>query len=168
MAPMPVNQVSGEKVQPTSLLPVRDVSSWPKGWPQSLIPLPRNSFSSFCFESPKFPGDLLSISRILLAELRACLAAQSYVTLQPHELQIAGLLCPWDFSGKNTGVGCHFLPPEDLPNPGIEPASPVPLHCKQVLYLLSHEGSSHLYPWSCTDDHMLSWVFKIDTVFCVS
>ena len=20
------------------------------------------------------------------------------------------LLCPWDFSGKNTGVGCHFLP----------------------------------------------------------
>ena len=19
------------------------------------------------------------------------------------------LLCPWDFSGKNTGVGCHFL-----------------------------------------------------------
>ena len=21
----------------------------------------------------------------------------------------AGLLCPWDFLGKNTGVGCHFL-----------------------------------------------------------
>ena len=20
-----------------------------------------------------------------------------------------GLLCPWDFPGKNTGVGCHFL-----------------------------------------------------------
>ena len=20
-----------------------------------------------------------------------------------------GLLCPWDFAGKNTGVGCHFL-----------------------------------------------------------
>ena len=20
-----------------------------------------------------------------------------------------GLLCPWDFLGKNTGVGCHFL-----------------------------------------------------------
>ena len=28
------------------------------------------------------------------------------------------LLCPWDFAGKNTGVGCHFLPP------GIEPMSP--------------------------------------------
>ena len=21
----------------------------------------------------------------------------------------AMLLCPWDFPGKNTGVGCHFL-----------------------------------------------------------
>ena len=31
------------------------------------------------------------------------------------------LLCPWDSPGKNTGVGCHFLPsPGDLPDPGIE------------------------------------------------
>ena len=28
--------------------------------------------------------------------------------------------CPWDFPGKNPGVGCHFLPPGDLPDPGIE------------------------------------------------
>ena len=26
-----------------------------------------------------------------------------------HELQPTRLLCPWNFSGKNTGVGCHFL-----------------------------------------------------------
>ena len=32
-----------------------------------------------------------------------------------HELQP-----PWAFSGKNIGVGCHFL---DFPNPGIEPPS---------------------------------------------
>ena len=30
-------------------------------------------------------------------------------SLQPHGLQLARLLCPWDFPGKNTGVGCHFL-----------------------------------------------------------
>ena len=29
--------------------------------------------------------------------------------LWPHGLQPARLLCPWDFPGKNTGVGCHFL-----------------------------------------------------------
>ena len=29
--------------------------------------------------------------------------------LWPHGLQHTRLLCPWDFPGKNTGVGCHFL-----------------------------------------------------------
>ena len=30
-------------------------------------------------------------------------------SLQPHGLQPTRFLCPWDFPGKNTGVGCHFL-----------------------------------------------------------
>ena len=34
------------------------------------------------------------------------------------------LLCPRDFPGKNTVVGCHFLLQGDLPNPGTEPGSP--------------------------------------------
>ena len=33
-------------------------------------------------------------------------------------------LCPWDFPGKNTGVGGHFPSPGDLPNPGFKPGSP--------------------------------------------
>ena len=28
---------------------------------------------------------------------------------QPHGLQPTRLLCPWDFPGKSTGVGCHRL-----------------------------------------------------------
>ena len=32
-------------------------------------------------------------------------------SLQPHRLQPARLLSPWDSSGKNTGVGCHALLP---------------------------------------------------------
>ena len=36
----------------------------------------------------------------------------------------AGVLCIYDFLGKNTGVGCHaFLQGIDLPGPGIEPES---------------------------------------------
>ena len=27
---------------------------------------------------------------------------------RPHGLQPTRLLCPWDFPGKSTGVGCHF------------------------------------------------------------
>ena len=30
-------------------------------------------------------------------------------SLRPHGLQPTRLLCPWDFPGKDTGVGCHFL-----------------------------------------------------------
>ena len=30
-------------------------------------------------------------------------------SLQPHELQATRLPRPWDFPGKSTGVGCHFL-----------------------------------------------------------
>ena len=44
-------------------------------------------------------------------------------SLQHHGLQPTRLLCPWDFSGKSTGVGCHFPPPGDLPNPEIKPVS---------------------------------------------
>ena len=35
------------------------------------------------------------------------------------------LFCPWDFPGKNTKIGCHFLlHGMDLPDPGMEPTSP--------------------------------------------
>ena len=30
------------------------------------------------------------------------------------------LLGPWNSSGKNTGMGCYFPPPGDLPDPGME------------------------------------------------
>ena len=39
-------------------------------------------------------------------ESGVCVVSNS---LQPRGLQPTGLLCPWDFPGKNTGVGCHFL-----------------------------------------------------------
>ena len=47
------------------------------------------------------------------------------VTLcDPMDCSLPGSTSPWDFPGKNTGVGCHFLSPGDLPNPGIESRSP--------------------------------------------
>ena len=36
----------------------------------------------------------------------------------------ARLLCPWDFPGKNAGVGCHFLQGIFPTPPGIESGSP--------------------------------------------
>ena len=40
---------------------------------------------------------------------------------QSCRLQPAKLLSPWNFPGKNTGVGCHFLLQGISPDPGIEP-----------------------------------------------
>ena len=48
------------------------------------------------------------------------------------------LLCPWNFPGKNIGVGSHSLLQGIFPTQELNPS---PLHCSQTLNLLSHEGS---------------------------
>ena len=47
--------------------------------------------------------------------------AQSCLTL-PWTHGPISLLCPRNFSGRNTGVGCHPSP-KDLPDSGTEPSS---------------------------------------------
>ena len=60
-------------------------------------------------------------------------------SLRPHGLQPPRFLHLWDFPGKSTGVGCHFLlqifPTQGL-NSGVR-------HCRQTLYPLSHQGSQY-------------------------
>ena len=46
--------------------------------------------------------------------------------------------CPQDNPGKNTGVGCHSLLQEIFPTQGSNLGL---LHCRQILYRLSHLGS---------------------------
>ena len=61
-------------------------------------------------------------------------------SLRPLGLDPVRLLCQWDSPGTNTGVGCHFPPPGDLPDPGIEPSTS---HVSPAL----HAGSlpAHIY-----------------------
>ena len=51
------------------------------------------------------------------------------------------LLRPWDFLGKSTGVGCHFLLQKIFLTQGSNPGL---LHRRQTLYCLSHQGSQIL------------------------
>ena len=55
-----------------------------------------------------------------------------------HGLWPARFLCPWNFPGKNTGVGCGSLLQGIVltreSNPGL-------LHCRRVVYCLSQQGS---------------------------
>ena len=40
-------------------------------------------------------------------------------SLSPYGLQPTRLLCPWDYPGKNTRVGCHFLLQETFQTQGL-------------------------------------------------
>ena len=56
-------------------------------------------------------------------------------SVQPHGLQPARLLCPWNSPGKNTGVGCHSL----LQGIFLAQGSNLGLlQCRHILYHLSH------------------------------
>ena len=59
-------------------------------------------------------------------------------SLRSHGLYLTRLLHPWNFSGKSTGVGCHFLLQGIFLTQGSNPGLP---HCRQTLYCLCHQGS---------------------------
>ena len=57
-------------------------------------------------------------------------------SLRPHRLY-----SPWYAPGQNTGVGSRSLLQEIFSTPGLNPGL---LHCRQILYHLSHQGSPDL------------------------
>ena len=71
--------------------------------------------------------------------VRVCSAAQPCPAVcDPMGCSPPGSSCSWNFSGKNTGVGCHFPPPGDLLNPGTKTACLVsPALAKPLLLCLT-------------------------------
>ena len=65
--------------------------------------------------------------------------AQSCLTLWLH-----GLHNPWNSPGQNTGVGSLFLFQGLFSTQGLNPRL---LHCRQILYQLSHQGSPRILEW---------------------
>ena len=52
-------------------------------------------------------------------------------------LRLHGLYSPWDSPGQNTEVGSFSFLQGIFPTQGLKP---VLLHCRQILYQLSHKG----------------------------
>ena len=73
-------------------------------------------------------------------------------SLWPFGLYPARLLCPWGFSGNNTGVGCHFLLQGIFPTQGLNTSLLWLLHCRQILYPLSHQEAQIVY-------HLFTYLF---------
>ena len=83
--------------------------------------------------------------------------------LWPHGLWPTRLLCPWDFAGKNTGVGSHSL------FQGISLIygwNQRLLHCRQILYHWATKDAHHHWSrtkiWNFTLYYnFVSWFFHI-------
>ena len=82
-------------------------------------------------------------------------------SLQPH-----GLYSPWNSPGQNTGVGSLSLLQGIFPTQGSHPGL---LHCRWILYQLSHKVSPRIleliaYPFSRGS----SWPRNRTGVFCIA
>ena len=60
-------------------------------------------------------------------------------SLWPHELY-----SPWNSPGQNTGVGCLSLLQGIFPTQGLNPGL---LHCRRILYQLSHKENLRMLEW---------------------
>ena len=60
-------------------------------------------------------------------------------SLRPH-----GLYSPWNSPGQNTGVSSLSLLQGIFPTQGSNPGL---LHCRQILYQLSHKESPRILEW---------------------
>ena len=71
-------------------------------------------------------------------ERENCYCSVMSDSLWPHGLEPTRLFCPWDFPGKNTGVGCHSLIQGIVPTQGLNSGL---LGRRRILRHLSHHGS---------------------------
>ena len=80
----------------------------------------------------------------------------------PHGLQPIRVLCPCDFPGKSTGMSCHARLQGIFPTQGLNPCL---LHCRWILYLLSHPGSLRIHRSPSFSISSLFWLIFIFTLF---
>ena len=108
---------------------------WPKYWSFSFNISPSNEYSG-------------SISWTRFLCMLSCPVVSN--SLRPHGQQPARLLCPWNFSGKNTWVGCHFLLQGIFPIQGLNPCVLSLLHWQADSLSLVPPGKPHasLQNWS--------------------
>ena len=83
----------------------------------------------------------------LMVSMCVCVCVNPSVvsnSLWRQGLQPTRLLCPWDFPGKNTGVGSHSLLQGIFPTQGSNPGL---LHCRQIFFTIwvIREAQQSLY-----------------------
>ena len=81
-------------------------------------------------------------------------------------LRSHGLYSPWNSPGHNTGVGSLSLLQGIFPNQGLNPGL---LHCRRILYQLSHKRSPRILEWVAYPFSKGSFQLKNQTGFsCIA
>ena len=65
-------------------------------------------------------------------------------SVMSDSLRLHGVYSPWNFPDQNTGVGSLCLLQGIFPTQGFNPGL---LHCRRILYQLSHKGSPRILEW---------------------
>ena len=87
-------------------------------------------------------GRVLGFMKCFMGCVCECVVAQSCPTLfNSMECSQPGSSGHGDSPGKNAGVGCHALLQGIFLTQGSQPHLLYLLHCRQILYILSHQGS---------------------------
>ena len=95
-----------------------------------------------------------------------CLVTQLCPMLcDPLDYSLPGTSVCGDSPGKNTGVGCHALLLGIFPTQGSNPGL---LHCRWILYCLSHQGSQEysISSLSLLQGIFLTQVLKQGLLYC--
>ena len=82
--------------------------------------------------------------KILAMEVISCLGLVKWKSLSHVWLFATPMDCPWNSPGQNTGVGSLSVLQEIFPTQGWNPSL---LHCRRILYQLSHQGSIRILQW---------------------
>ena len=95
-----------------------------------------------------------------------CWKVVDWLTLcDTTDCSLPRLLCPWNSSGKNTGVSSHSLLWGISPTQGSNLGLP---HCRQIGYRLSHLITPCYIPWGGTRTLFYCWTMYLDCFFFVS
>ena len=81
---------------------------------------------------------IYNLKLTLKVNVKVLVAQSCLLFATPWTVQPTSLLCPWNSSGKNTGVDCHFLLQMSFPTQGWNPGLPP---WRWILYHLSQQGS---------------------------
>ena len=132
----------------------------------SFVPCLRNNHLCILQKFSSMFSSKSSIVLFIHLGLCAVLSCPAMSDCDPMHCSLPGSSVLGDSPGKNTGVGCHALLQGIFPSHGSNLGL---LHCGQILYQLSHQGSPRILEWAAYPfSRRMSWPRNWTRVSCIA